>query len=353
MDVFKPKDYEPPSYVKSIMDGYKSAIDTKSANEDLLSKMYTNKLAQAESQYAPQFASAKLEEAQAKPGLTRAQANQANAYADWQSTDTQRLKSLLPFYPKEMQANIAEKIAMANLNNMGGRGVGTGQKEEMFFQHLIGLDNPHLQGDPEKIYEAANVLRTGGNQLSDGTPINISEASKMSRDRLIKGTTTAQAINRGLQANQAEAEVPVIDKYISEGRKPYGFTIGNWSPQLTKDSLKINDNEAQKKVGRYWASNLLNFDKAALQTRIAGTESGVTILNEIMNKAQQQVNSDPHFKTDVARQEALETVSKAMNEMLAARNKVGISPSNATGVRSDNKSSGKVRKYNLQTGSFE
>ncbi len=230
--------------------------------------------------------------------------------------EAQELRVKNQFAPQREQADI-------NYRNMGmGRG-GVGATQDFQYQLKVNADNPQIT-DPIKQREAANVIENGGNRLSDGTIVNPPSSDTLrALDRAKKSTTTAALLTQQVRANQAEAEIPVVDKYISQGRSPYGDTVMGQSINLQKDSFDTKNEAAQTRLGKYYASELLNFDKAALQTRIAGTESGVTIINEIMNKAKQSIKSNTLLKTDKSRQVALDTVSKALREMLAARNKFG------------------------------
>ena len=111
--------------------------------------------------------------------------------------ETNELKIKNQFLPQMQQADIAEKEAQAKYYNMGGSGLGTGGKEQLFYQNAVSQDNPQLGNDASKIYEAANVLAQGGDTLSDGTKLNpLSASARASLDRVTKYGTTAQGINQ-------------------------------------------------------------------------------------------------------------------------------------------------------------
>ncbi|HLX54911.1 MAG TPA: hypothetical protein VKR58_13280, partial [Aquella sp.] len=230
------------------------------------------------------------------------------------------------YYPQTTEAEIANKKAQSEYYKLGGGRGGVTTQTQAQLQRQISLDNPNFT--PEQIFQASGAILQGQRTLPDGTPINASGLTLTTAGKVALQGTTAALATQAVRANQAEAEMPIIDKYINEGRTPYGDTIFGVSPQMQADSFDTNNIAAQTRLGKYYAADLLNFDRAALQTRIAGTESGVTIINEIMNKARQSVNSSTLLKTNKARQVALDTVSKAMNEMLAARNKVGVNLAN-------------------------
>lgn len=308
---------------------------------------------QAQAKYAPEMEQAKMQHEQAQAPYMQAETNKMNTMTPLEAIKQSILNKYLP---QREKAEIGETTQRGNYYSQGGsRGnLAAGDKGEMFFERMVGQDNPQLKGDPNKIFEASNVLRSGGNTLSDGTKINpLSPASQASYERVFKGTTTAPLVTAGVKANSAAAEMPVLDKYIKQGRSHYGKTIGGISYQQLKDSINSEDPKAAQRIGEYIASDVLSFDKAALQTRIAGTESGVTIINEVMQKAKQTINAKYPRLSDSARQVALETVSKALEEALAARNKYGISASSAVGKRPSEGSSEISKKDELPEGIVE
>jgi hypothetical protein len=226
------------------------------------------------------------------------------------------------WYGRKAQADV-------NYKNMGGGRASTGSKDDYIFQQNVAKDNPSFTD--EQNAQAREAFANGETTLPDGTSFNISRDTRRAYDRAFKSTTTSPLITAGVRANAAEVEMPVLDKYISEGRKPYGTTIFGKSPQQIKDALNVDDIKAQNRLGDYIASDVLAFDKAALQTRIAGTESGVTIINEVMSKAKQTIDAKYPTLSDAARQRALERVGHALSEALQARNKYGLGASGAAG----------------------
>jgi len=256
-----------------------------------------------------------------------------------------------------LKARINAENELAGQRKRGGDlGSGFGGvsiKNLWALQRSIAEDNPHLSEDQQR--EAMTAVAEGKDTLSDGTKINAPSFKTNSLlDIVNKSRTTSPLLTQGIRANAAEAEMPVFDKYISEGRKPYGDTVMGMSPQQIKDSLAPNNPEAAQRLGKYIASDMLAFDKAALQTRIAGTESGVTIIEDVMKRAQQTINAKYPRMSDKARQVALETIGNALTDALHARNKYGINASAATGnMKKADEPKVKSRTYNLQTGKFE
>ncbi len=143
----------------------------------------------------------------------RQKMNEANQENQYRMGTLDIAKQKLPFEIDELKAKIRGEDALADWRKKGGGlgvgGLGAGGREEMLFQSLVGKDNPQLK-TPEQIYEASNVLRSGGNQLSDGTPLNsLSPASMDSFNRLTKYGNTNQGLNQQRFAATVDA---LIDK---------------------------------------------------------------------------------------------------------------------------------------------
>lgn len=248
--------------------------------------------------------------------------------------DIENQKNINEWYARKAQSDIEANKAMAEYRRLGGGGGGrsAGSGDEMRYHATVKDYNPDLL--PDQLREAADAYAEGRTSLNDGTPLApINPTLQRSLDRAFKSSTTAPLITQGVRANAAESEMPVLDKYISAGRTPYGDTVFGKSPLQIKDTFDVNNKAAQNRLGDYIAADLLTFDKAALQTRIAGTESGVTIINEVMSKSKQAIDAKYPTLSNAARQRALETVGKALKEALAARNRYGIGASSATGKR--------------------
>lgn len=336
IDVSSVPEFKTPNYVSPLMEGLQSAMGVTQAGTDIYKNILANRIQAAKAQYADPMALAELQKAQAEPGLVNAQTNQANSSANWNNTDAQRLKSLLPYFPQEMQAGIAEKLAQAQLLGMGGRNAGTGQKEEMFFQSLVGRDNPQLK--PEQIYEASNVLRQGGNQLSDGTPIKaLSPASQTSYDRLTKGSTSTALITQGVKANQAETELKVLDAYTTPKVSVYGDTYFGKSPAQISDSFK-NDEASQTRLGQFMGAQALQYEAAQIRNRMAGGEAGITATQELMGKSGQVIDKFAPKLSAKARQIAMETIDDGLGKALAARRSVPIGASSLSLPQNENRS---------------
>lgn len=317
-----------------ILSGFQSGTNISNSIADLLNKhLQQQKMRELMPFIAPQ----------AQADLTASQqANQWNPQR-WQSdiglqgAQTNRSNSMLPldiqkqqlankYYPDLIKSEIA-------LNQMGGRGsLGTGTKEELFFQQLVSKDNPQLGNDPSKIYEAANALREGRDTLSDGTKLNkLSQAAGDSLDRLKKYGTTSSLITAGVTANQAESELPVYKEAIDKGVKPYGTTVFGQSPQQIKDAVNINDHDAQKRLGQYLGAQQLLFDRSALMLKINALPAGVNLANEIKDLAAQTINAKFPTMSAEARQVASDYVADTISKGLKERNRYGVGARNAAG----------------------
>jgi hypothetical protein len=280
--------------------------------------------------------------------VRNANANETNQMLPLKKQNQQNIND---FYARSQEAKINSENAIADWRKTGGSsGRSTGSDDEMRYHATVKDYNPDLNED--ELREARNVYAKGGDTLSSGKKLApLNDEIQRAYNRAYMSTTTKPLITQGVRANAAESEMPVLDKYISAGRKPYGDTIFGKSPLQLKDSVDTGNKAAQNRLGDYIASDVLAFDKAALQTRIAGTESGVTIINEIMGKSKQAIDAKYPMLSDRARQRALEQVGKALKEALAARNSYGIGASNATGKK--NTSSGKKPVREMTTEEIE
>lgn len=238
-----------------------------------------------------------------------------------------------------INAQNAKEQAMANYYQIGGGRMSVGSKDEYLYQQGIAADNPQLTS-PAQVREAEDVYAQGGNQLADGTRLNpLSEGTLRANDRAFKATTTSTAINQGLQANQASAELPVYNKYINDGVKPYGTTVFGTSPQQIKDSTDIGNHTAQIRLGKYIAAQQLLYDRAALMLKINALPPGYRIASKISKLASQSINAMYPTQSAESRQVASDTVAQAIEEGLQARNKYGVGASGAAGRRVGTQSS--------------
>lgn len=271
-----------------------------------------------------------------------------NQYNTMTPLKAQQLALENQFYPELTRSQINSQKAMANWRNMGGGGnMSTGSRDDLIYHQKIAQDNPHLT-TPEDIRLAANIVAEGGDKMPNGTPINVSQDTRDAYDRAKRSTTTAAVITQGVKANQAEAELKVLDEYAQKGLEPYGDTIFNKSPQQIVDSFK-NDDESQQRLGKLIGSQALQFEAAQNRIRLANGQPGVTSTEELMKRSGQMINTNFPMLTYKARKEAARYLDEALKEGLKARRSVGIGASSL-----QNKKPGKATlRYNPQTGDFE
>lgn len=223
---------------------------------------------------------------------------------------------------QELPSKIALHQAMKQYYEQGGGGIGSVGSKDINAARAYIMQNRGISAK-----EADEIINKG---LS-GDATGLSNLEKKMIENIASYKTPAALITQGVRGSQAEAEMPILDAAISEGREPYGDTVFGQSWQHYKDMFNTKDEAAQTRIGNYIASDVLNFDKAALQAKMAGTESGVTILNEVMDKAKQTIKAQYPMLTDKARQVALEKVSSTLKKALKARQSINLSAIGAMG----------------------
>jgi len=311
--------------LETYQQGVKTAYLKPTLQQQLEAQQYENMINAVKAKFAEPNAQQELQKSKLYnqyygPNIQSEISNRnalTNKYNTMTPLEAEAQRILNKYGPQREQANI-------NWRNMGGAGAGVGAKEEFLFQQLISKDNPQLNNDPVKIYEASNVLRQGGNKLSDGTQLNpLSPAAQSSFDRIVKGTTTSGLITKGVQANAGEAELNVLNKYAQEGIKLAGDTYFGKSPAAIALSFK-NDDESQTKLGKIIGGNALQYAIAQIRNRIDMGEPGITATHEIMQSSGQLLDSYTGLNgirlTAKARKYAMDTISEATREALKARN---------------------------------
>lgn len=274
---------------------------------------------QAKAPYFNDLVKAQLELAQAQPSHMRA--DTAHLGAETRKTNEMlpgqkeelRLKNML--YPELTRAQIKNYEALSKFREMGGSGLGTGAKEELFFHNLISKDNPHFT--PEQVYEASNVIREGGSQLKDGTPVVFSRAAKDSLDRITKSGTYAGAQVPIIQASQSDAELDVFSKYADEFLEPYGTTFLGYSPKQIIDTFKT-DKASQERLGKFIAGQALQYEIAQIRNRISRGQPGVESTKQLMSESQQHVDAKYPKLSGEARKVANRELNRVIKEGLEA-----------------------------------
>lgn len=287
---------------------------------------YENVLNALKAQFLPQ-------EYQDESAYKQSLINKNNAMTPLEAEEL-RLKN--QYYPEITESEIKSRNALANNRALGIGTLGAGGREELFFQDTVQKDNPHLT--PEQVYEAANVLRAGGNVLSDGTYLNeMSPAARASADRLAKYSSTSPLLTGAVRGAQSEAEIQELSKYAQEGLKPYGDTYAGYSPAQIIDSFKTDD-ESQKRLGKFIGSQQLQFEIAQNQINLANGKPGVTTTQELMELGMQRINAKYPRLSQKARKEAQDYFIEALKKGFEARMKVPMNASQAGQSGPNNKS---------------
>lgn len=254
------------------------------------------------------------------------------------------------YYPQVTEASIASQKALANYRDMGGPGGGVGQKQIIGLKRQILNENPNWS--PEKVNLAASSYINGDDTLPDGTKIpSPSGIIRSMTDQIIKQGTTAPILTGNIIANQAEAELDVLNDYAQKGLAPYGDTYLNMSPQQVVDSFKTDD-VSQKKLGKFIASQAIQYEAAQNRIRLAKGQPGVTSTEELMKLSGQSVNTKYPSLTYKARQEAARYLDEALRAGLKARQSVGIGASESRGKKNNNSKVATLR-YNPEIGDYE
>jgi hypothetical protein len=296
---------------------------------DILQNIMQNHLKGQELAETSRYHTGSLEQ-QAKELEERAKSNQLlNQY---RMSQLALEKQNAPLKTDLLKAQIDSLKALAKNRKEGAGKFGSGTGDELKYHATIAEYNPGLT--PEQLREASDVYAQGGDTLSDGTklaPMLPNSTLQRTLDRAVKSTTTANLINQSVQAQQAQEEMPIFDKYINEGVEPYGTTTFGISPQQIKDSLDVDNHIAQKRLGKYLAAQQLLYDRAALTLRVNALPPGKRIADEIKNLSFQSVNAKFPRMSEEARKSASEIVAKALQEALKARQSVKIGASQAFG----------------------
>lgn len=223
-----------------------------------------------------------------------------------------------------------KKIITDYYSKIGGRGLG-GVRGQLWDQFLnqVTSDNPDMT--PSQLRQMADAHISGETTLPDGTPVK--PLTPLARERLnaaLTGGTTSALITQGVKANQGEAEINVLKHFAQAGLKKFGTTYGGYSPAQIAATLS-SDTKAARDLGKFVASQQLQFEIAQNQIKLAQGEPGVTTTQELMNLGMQHINAQYPKMSYQARKEAQDYFTRALGYGLKARNRVGIGAGAATG----------------------
>ncbi len=364
-----------PDYVGSLLKGFQAGMTPKMMFDEVLKNKLQNQIQGAKAKFAEQNEQANLQKTLGGNRLTdeqiiarqlenkyfprekEASLRSSSSQEDLRQQDILRQKILNEFLPESEQARIKEMGARGEYYQSGGSSGSTGSKDFMNYKNSVIKDNPNLS--PEQQNEAANAIAEGRTELPDGTKLNPpSFETRTALNRAIKATTTAQQLNTGLGANQAEAEIDVLQKFANKALKPYGDTYNDLSPQQVLDTFKT-DRNSQLKLGKFIGGQGLTFEIAQQRIKLANGQPGVTSTNELVNLSKQAINAKYPRLSGIAREEAARFMNEALSAGLKARSKIGIGGSYLEKTRyeanksSNQQNSGATLRYNLQTGRFE
>lgn len=315
----------------------------KEKEEALRQAMANTSILQNQATYAPQMSAAELLSKQitnqwmpklnqSTIGLQGAEANKANTMTPIEALAGQ-IKN--QFAPQQEQADLSQKKAMTNYYQNGGPGMGVGDKADAGFRAAIARDYPELGNDPTKIWEASNVLKSGGNRLSDGTILrSMSPNLRDSLDRVTKAGTYAGAAVPLVKAQQADAELKVLNNMSQKDFEPYATTYAGYSPGQIMDTFK-RDDASQLKLGNFIASQAAQYEAAQIRNRIAGGEPGVSATQELMGKSAQIIKTRFPSLSSTARLQATKRLDEYLSEALKERNSVGVGASMTRGSNSN------------------
>lgn len=331
--------------VDNLASGYKAGQLPAQLNRQRQEEELKNAFQGMLNQEQPEKFRSEMMTAAIQRALGEANTNKINTMTPLEAKELQ-LKNEM--YPDLTKAQIQSAMAMAKMRQFGGSGVGAGGKEEILFQNLVNRDNPGLT--PEQVYEASNVLRMGGDTLSDGTKLNpLSPAAMSSLDRITKYGTTSPLITGNIRGEQAEAEIDALAKHAQAGLKPYGDTYLGYSPAQIVDTFK-KDDASQERLGKFIGAKQLQYEIAQNQIKLANGQPGVTSTQELMDLGMQNIRASFPMLTGKAREAAQNYFIEGLKKGFQARKAVPLGSANAF---TQPKNSKNTRVFNLGTGSWE
>lgn len=282
---------------------------------------------QLANQWAPQLNQSEIDSRRNQGLLQQAQAKNLNATT---AGDVLKQQIANQFAPQKNTADIAETNAKAKYYEQGGPGLGVGGKALNTLLNQVSIENPNLT--PEQVREAVDVYTNKGGSLKNGTKLNpLSTLTQGALDQFIKYGTTAGILNKRYNTESRSAELPVIEKYISDSIKPYGDTSFGYSSSLEADKLK-SDDASQKRVGQFYAGQQLNVERGNISVAIAQGKPGVEIIKDMIDAGKQNIKSSGLKLSEKARQETIRYYSEAVKEAVNAQLKT---PGNASDIMSN------------------
>jgi hypothetical protein len=334
----------------------KSSLENQYYAPNMQSQIgYRNALMQGqniENQYMPE----KLKLANAFAGLQnqyyapniQSEINNRNALTNKYNTMTpleaRELEIKNQFGAQREQANINSQKAMANYRNMGGSGMGVGQKQIMGLQQQLVREHPDWS--PEQANQAASAYIAGDNQLPDGTALPpISGIGQSYVDQIVKQGTTAQGLNQQRFAattdailDQGKDLLPIVSQYAGTLGKAQGGL------DAVQSSLGANSPSYQKYL--FFTRTFVPY-AAGEMMRALGVNASDTqkeLYQQVINPIswdQNPAGAMENYKqmTNLFKKTVSQTIGKTTGELRA-------------GLRKSSSSKATLR-YNQATGDFE
>lgn len=228
---------------------------------------------------------------------------------------------------RRLAQHIAEWNYKTEHNLLGGNGVEMQSQRNLLNQILN--DNPQLNNDEGMARKALDAYLSRKDTLDNGVQLNaMSPLTQGALNSWTRHQTTAPLITQAVNAQQASAEVNVLEDKIKEYGKDYGATYFNKSPQAMIDSFK-NDDASQERLGKLIARQQLTYDLAQMQIRMQQGQSAQAVTQELMHKSGQAIDTNFPKISRKARDAAVTYANKAFKDVMKARQDVGISPAQA------------------------
>lgn len=314
------------------------------AQASLLKTQLGNQLTQATLPYAGPNAAANLQQTQLnnkwmdpKMAALIALQKQQTAQAGQETIADQIKNSLLP---QSTQADIGLKNAQANFYNQGGKGAAFIQLQNNVKRNIL-AENPTLTPDQQE--DAMNQVLLGKNTLSDGTPFKVTPTITGATGAYFMGTAPRAAINSAINSNQASKELDVLSDFTQKAIEPYAFTIGGVSPKALKDQFS-SDPDTQKRLGDYKAATYLQYEGSAIQQQMAKAQNSVAATDLMLKNSLNYFDSHETVVNPGVRAQFSKRVKEQLNNMLKARQKVGVNAAlasnSAAGYGGNSSSSG-------------
>lgn len=338
--------------IQNLATGYQAGqlpqqLERKRQQEELANSMQKLLFEEQPEKFKSEQLSREVERA-----LNQATANKIGTLTPMEAT---KLALENAWYPKISQSLVDERGALSKQRELGITGLGTGGKEQFYFQNLTSQSNPNFT--PQQVFDASNAVRDGKTTLSDGTPINVTAAMRDSADRIAMYGAPKDVISNAIRGTQADKEIDILSKYIGEAIAPYGDTIYGHSPTQIAATFS-NNKEDQIKLGKLAAAQQLQTDLAANQNIINSGRPTASITREILNDSETKIKANWPFMSNIARQESLRYIKEALHATLEAKRSVRIGASSASGNSENTRSTtstptGGEMTYNHSTGRLE